>query len=146
MPGYHRGRPPRNKGEQYPLHRVLRCARVGEPAGEAPRRVERDVVRALDEFTLRLAVCADYEAATRVALETLDDLFDFSPAILLVRDPRAERLFAVASNGYPRSGAGATVATPARSSSLARRSSITIRPKGSGGRLSVRTHTSSGDW
>jgi hypothetical protein len=92
------------------IHRVLRCARVGEPAGEAPGRAERDVVRPLDEFTRRLAVCADYEAATRVALQALDDLFDFSPAILLVRDPRADRLFAVASSGYPGSGAGAEVA------------------------------------
>jgi adenylate cyclase len=92
------------------IHRVLRCARVGETAGEAPGRPERDVVRPLDEFTRRLAACTDYEAATRVALQALDDLFDFSPAILLVRDPDAGRLFAVASNGYPRSGAGAEVA------------------------------------
>lgn len=92
------------------IHRVLRCARVGEPAGEAPRRAERDFVRPLDEFTRQLAACADYEVATQAALQALDDLFGFSPAILLVRDPRAERLFAVASNGYPRSGAGAEVA------------------------------------
>jgi hypothetical protein len=92
------------------IHRVLRCARVGEPAGEAPRRAERDVVRPLDEFTRRLAECADYEAATHAALQALDDLFGFSPAILLVRDLRAERLFAVASNGYPLSGAGAELA------------------------------------
>jgi adenylate cyclase len=92
------------------IHRVLRCARVGEPAGEAPSRAERDVVRPLDEFTRRLAGCTDYEAATRVTLQALDDLFDFSPTILLARDPHAERLFAVASNGYPRSGAGAEVA------------------------------------
>jgi adenylate cyclase len=44
-----------------------------------------------------------------VALQALEDLFDFAPSILLVRDPVAERLFAVASNGYPRSGAGAEV-------------------------------------
>jgi adenylate cyclase len=91
------------------IHRVLRCARVGKIDGEPPGRAERDVVRPLDEFTRRVAVCTDYEAATRVALQALDDLFGFSLAILLVRDPRVERLFAVASNGYPRSGAGAEV-------------------------------------
>jgi adenylate cyclase len=95
------------------VHRVLRCAQVGEPAMPTPRRAEREILQPLDEFTRRLAACADYETATRVALEALDDLFDFSPAILLVRDPRAERLFTVASHGYPRSGAGAEVAVGA---------------------------------
>jgi adenylate cyclase len=83
------------------IHRVLRCARVGEPAGAAPWCVDRDFVRPLDEFTRRLAVCPDYEAATRAALQALDDLFGFSPAVLLVCDPSAERLFAVEGSPAP---------------------------------------------
>jgi adenylate cyclase len=91
------------------IHRVVRCARVG-PAADAPRaRADRDVLGPLDEFTRQLAGSGEYEEAARVALQALEDLFDFAPSILLVRDPIAERLFAIASNGYPRSGAGAEV-------------------------------------
>jgi hypothetical protein len=92
------------------IHRVVRCARVGGEVSTGPRRTERDVLAQLDELTRRIAACSDYDAATRTALEALDDLFDFPQAILLVRDPAAERLFAVAANGYPRADAGAEVA------------------------------------
>lgn len=44
-----------------------------------------------------------------MALQALEDMFGFAPSILLVRDREAQRLFAVATNGYPRSGAGAEV-------------------------------------
>src|SRR6185437_12865337 len=53
--------------------------------------------------------CGDYDEASRVLLQALEDLFGFAPSILLVRDPDAQRLFAVATNGYPHSGAGAEV-------------------------------------
>jgi adenylate cyclase len=93
------------------IHRVLRCTPVGQAAVEArPRRAVRDIVGPLDEFTRQLAACSDYGETSRVALEALDDLFDFAPAILLIADPEAGRLFAVASNGYPGSAAGAEVA------------------------------------
>lgn len=92
------------------IHRVLRCSEVGGPVQDLLRRSERDPLPLLDELTRRLAACGEYEEATGVALEALDDLFEFSPATLLIRDPRAERLFAIASNGYPGSAAGAEVA------------------------------------
>jgi adenylate cyclase len=91
------------------IHRVLRCARVGPATDARPSRSERDVLGPLDEFTRQLAACGDYDEASRVALQALEDLFGFGPSILLVRDPEAQRLFAVATNGYPRSGAGAEV-------------------------------------
>jgi hypothetical protein len=91
------------------VHRVLRCSKVGGTAEVKPRRIERDVLGPLDELTRQLAACTEYGEASRIALEALDDLFDFSPAILLALDPDAGRLFAVASNGYPRSGVGAEV-------------------------------------
>jgi hypothetical protein len=71
--------------------------------------VERDVLAQLDELTRRLALCADYDDATRTALQSLDDLFGFGHSILLVRDA-ADRLFAVAGNGYAAAAAGAEVA------------------------------------
>lgn len=91
------------------IHRVLRCAEVGPPV-EPPRRPRRDPLVPLDELTRRLAACAEYEEATGVALAGLEDLFDFPLATLLVRDFALDRLFAVASNGYATSSAGAEVA------------------------------------
>jgi hypothetical protein len=91
------------------IHRVLRCARVGAESDARPLQSQRDMLGPLDEFTRQLAACGDYDEACRVALEALEDVFGFAPSILLVRDPVAGRLFAVATNGYPRSGAGAEV-------------------------------------
>jgi len=91
------------------VHRVLRCAEAGTTTAALPPRSERDPLPLLDELGRRLAAAGEYEEATRVALEGLEDLFGFAPATLLVRDPSAERLFAVASNGYQASAAGAEV-------------------------------------
>jgi adenylate cyclase len=94
------------------IHRVLRCASVGEiarPAAIEPAG-ELKTLAALDELVRRLALCAEYADAARTALEALEDLFGFAQSILLVADERGDRLFAVASNGYPLSAAGAEVA------------------------------------
>jgi adenylate cyclase len=91
------------------IHRVLRCARVGQLVEVQPRRSKRDALVALDEFTRQVAACAEYGETCRAALQALEDLFDFMPSILLIRDLEADRLFAVASNGYPSSGAGAEI-------------------------------------
>lgn len=91
------------------IHRVVRCAAVRPATPAQPARSERDMLVPLDEFTRQLAACGDYDEASQVALQALQDMFGFAPAILLVRDPEAQRLFAVATNGYPRSGAGAEV-------------------------------------
>jgi adenylate cyclase len=92
------------------IHRVVRCAPVGEPVHPRPQPAERDVLAQLDELTRRIASCRDYEGATRTALHALDDLFRFGHSILLVRDDATEQLFAVAGNGYPAAAAGAEVA------------------------------------
>jgi adenylate cyclase len=93
------------------IHRVLRCVAFGEIA--RPAAVERGgelkVLASLDEFVRRLASCAEYADAARTGLEALDDLFGFAQSILLVADERGDRVFAVASNGYPLSAAGAEV-------------------------------------
>jgi adenylate cyclase len=91
------------------IHRVLRCERVGQTVQVPRPRPVRDMLAPLDELARQLAGCREYGEASRVALEALEDVFGFAPAILLVRDPAAERLFAVASNGHPRSAAGAEV-------------------------------------
>jgi hypothetical protein len=94
------------------IHRVLRCVPFGEiarPAAIEPAG-ELQTLASLDEFVRRLALCAEYADAARTALEALEDLFRFAQSILLVADERGDRLFAVASNGYPLSAAGAEVA------------------------------------
>ena len=92
------------------IYHVVRCEAVHEDAGPAPARPERDIIGPLDELTRRLALADSYADATTTALRSLEDLFDFPYAILLAADERGDRLFAVASNGYSRSGAGAEVA------------------------------------
>jgi adenylate cyclase len=93
------------------IHRVVRCVPFGEIARSAAVEStgELNMLASLDEFVRRLALCADYADAARTGLEALDDLFGFVQSILLVADERGDRLFAVASNGYPRSAAGAEV-------------------------------------
>ena len=91
------------------IHRVLSCAALGEVTTTRETRRERDPLAALDELARRLGGCTDYDQVTRVGLEALEDLFGVRQSILLVADERGDRLFAVASNGYPSSSAGAEV-------------------------------------
>jgi hypothetical protein len=90
------------------IHRVLRCAPFGEitPPDAEQRGSELKTIASLDEFVRRLALCVDYADAARTGLEAVDDLFGFTQSILLVADEGGDRVFAVASNGYTRSGAG----------------------------------------
>jgi hypothetical protein len=93
------------------IHRVLRCVAFGEIARPAAIEAPGDLktLASLDEFVRRLASCAEYADAARTGLEALDDLFGFAQSILLVADERGDRVFGVASNGYPLSAAGAEV-------------------------------------
>ena len=93
------------------IHRVLRCVAFGQTVRVAAegRGDDFNTVALLDEFMRRIALCVDYADATRTGLEALDDLFGFAQSILLVADERGDRVFAVASNGYRVSGAGAEV-------------------------------------
>jgi adenylate cyclase len=95
------------------IHRVVRCAFVEGTGMAHAAQPDRGLLGQLDELTRRLALITDYDEAPRVALESLDDLFGFKQAVLLVRDPAEHRLFAVASSGYPSSAAGAEVAVDA---------------------------------
>jgi adenylate cyclase len=92
------------------IHRAVRCAPASQAGAIPGRPSERDVIARLDEYTRRLARATAYDDAARCGLEALDDLFDFTQAILLVADERGDRLFAIADNGYPTSAAGGEVA------------------------------------
>ncbi len=92
------------------IHQVMSCTALGEgtrspsEGGHSP-----DPLPLLDELVRRLAACVTYDDATRAGLEALEDLFGFRQSILLGADVTRERLFAVASNGYRSSSAGAEV-------------------------------------
>jgi adenylate cyclase len=91
------------------IHRALRCAPAKQSMAAPSRQPERDVVARIDEFTRRLTRVQEYDDAARIGLEALDDLFDVTQSILLVADDGGARLFAIAENGYPTSGAGGEV-------------------------------------
>ena len=92
------------------IHRVASCTAVGERPRSLPEDVHvPDPLPLLDELVRRLAPCVTYDDAMRVGLEALEDLFGFHQSILLGADVTRERLFAVASNGYQSSSAGAEV-------------------------------------
>jgi len=92
------------------IHQVTSCAAVGERS-QAPleKGQLRDPLPLLDELGRRLAACLTFDDVTRAGLEALEDLFGFRQSILLVADLARDRLFAVASNGYRSSSAGAEV-------------------------------------
>jgi hypothetical protein len=92
------------------IHRVASCTAIGESSRSLPQGGHAsDPMPLLDELVRRLAPCVTYDDAMRVGLEALEDLFGFHQSILLSADVARERLFAVASNGYQSSSAGAEV-------------------------------------
>ena len=92
------------------IYRVVDCVAARQVARvDGGGRQAGDRLGSLDELVRRLAHAADYATATRTGLEALEDLFGFRQSILLVADEASNRLFAVASNGYTRSSAGAEV-------------------------------------
>ena len=91
------------------LH-VVECRRVD--GGEPPTRTgspRAGDLEGLEVFIRRLGECRDLAEATRVALEAIEDVFGYGHSALLVADEAFERLFVVASNGYPTAGVGAEV-------------------------------------
>ena len=93
------------------VHRVVACRRIGrDPEPVRARGHALDPLKALDDFVRRVGESVDYDEATQIALQALEDVFGWRHAILLGAADGAERLFGVASNGYAASPAGAEVA------------------------------------
>jgi adenylate cyclase len=93
------------------LYDVERCTAVRDEDTPDRGPTERDLLKALDAFVARLGACEDYAEATEVALQSLEDLFGFPHAMLLISpEGVGDRLFGMASNGYDGSPAGAEVA------------------------------------
>jgi len=70
-------------------------------AGPAPQ--------ALAELSTRLARAADLDVLVAAAVRGLVDLFGYESATLLLLDEAGQRLFTIASHGYPDEGVGSEV-------------------------------------
>ena len=89
------------------VHRVESIERVtrGDPTLPAPARCVRHLA-GLRSASRRIAAAADLDALLDETLAALEDAFGFEHSAILLLDRRADRLFTVASRGYPSSGAG----------------------------------------
>jgi hypothetical protein len=87
-------------------YRVEAVGRVthGDPAMPVPPRCTRPLA-GLRRASLRIAAAADLDARLDETLAAIDEAFGFDHSMLLLLD----RLFTVASRGYPSSGAGSEV-------------------------------------
>jgi predicted pyridoxine 5'-phosphate oxidase superfamily flavin-nucleotide-binding protein len=84
--------------------------RRGEPHPGGPRRRDpAEAVELLAELSGRLSRSADLDAVIGAALVALDDLFGFGHSTMLLLDESGDRLYTIASHGYPSEGVGSEV-------------------------------------
>jgi adenylate cyclase len=91
------------------VYRVLAIEQVAgfSLPGAAPQRHHLAAVRAIAQ---RIAGCADLSNLLDEALAALDDSLGIRHAMILIADPKASRLYTVASRGYDASGVGSEIA------------------------------------
>jgi hypothetical protein len=70
---------------------------------------QRNLLAALRAACARLNASADLGALFDAALEALEDHFGVHHAMVLMLDPASQRLYTVASHGYPSSGIGSEI-------------------------------------
>jgi adenylate cyclase len=70
----------------------------------------RNLLAALRAACARLNACADLEALFDATLAALDEHFGVHHAMVLMHDEAPQRLYTVASRGYPASGVGSEIA------------------------------------
>lgn len=101
------------------IYRVLHIERVVTAAKSeadwatiaAPSRRSRSQSAApLAELTGRLSRCGNLDMIVSTTVDGLAELFEFEHSSLLLLDERGERLFTIASHGYPTEGVGSEVA------------------------------------
>jgi len=88
--------------------RVEACAMLPCAAAEGPPR--RDVqIERIEEFSRALADVGDMETLLAVLLRSCADLLGYPHAYVMLVDETGDRLYTVASAGFPSSGAGSEV-------------------------------------
>lgn len=91
------------------IFQVLDCRAV---TGNYPLDAQQphpDHVRGLDALTEQLSGCCDLDALLAASLDQLSALFGYDHSFVLVPDEKEERLFTIASHGFPVSGVGSEV-------------------------------------
>jgi predicted pyridoxine 5'-phosphate oxidase superfamily flavin-nucleotide-binding protein len=98
------------------IYRVTHVERVGPPnrhvlGGEArgAHGGGRASVAGLAELSARLSRCPDLDTTVGVAVRGLADLFGYEHSLLLLLDEDGQRLYTIASHGYPAEGVGSEV-------------------------------------
>jgi adenylate cyclase len=81
---------------------------VTSAAPQARRASSEDLAR-LSMLTDALGRCRDLDEVLTAALDGLASLFGFDHSLLMMLDERGERLFTIASRGYPQPGIGSEV-------------------------------------
>jgi GAF domain-containing protein len=72
-------------------------------------RADGEPVRKLARLSQRLARSPDLDTLVGTTLASLAELFGYEHALLLLLDERGDRLFTIASHGYPSEGVGSEV-------------------------------------
>ncbi len=72
-------------------------------------RAEGEQVRKLARLSERLARSPDLDTLVSTTLASLAELFGYEHSLLLLLDEHGERLFTIASHGYPSEGVGSEV-------------------------------------
>ena len=91
------------------IHEVIEVERVdGDPLPEPPARCS--MLGVLRRSSVRLARCESLAGLLDATMATLGQDLGIDHAMLLILDPATERLYTVASRGYPWSGVGSEIA------------------------------------
>jgi hypothetical protein len=108
------------------VYEVLDIERLeGQPLpGAAPRC---SLLGALRRGSMRLAQATTLDAALDATLQTLEQDMDIAHAMVLILDPATQRLYTVASRGYPTSGVGSEIALGAGVIGVAAREGTPVR-------------------
>jgi adenylate cyclase len=89
----------------YRVHAIERVPGKDLPAPQP----QRNFLAALRTASGRLTHCSDFASLLEQTLESLESLFDIHHAMILMLDARRDRLYTVASRGYPASGIGSEI-------------------------------------
>ena len=90
------------------VYRVLGIESVGGVVLPSPPQ-RHNVLSSLRACSQRLSACADLDALLGETLAGLEAHFDIHHAMVLMLDEPGERLYTVASRGYPSSGVGSEI-------------------------------------
>jgi predicted pyridoxine 5'-phosphate oxidase superfamily flavin-nucleotide-binding protein len=90
------------------IARVVLNDRARDPLVDPTDALQPDHA-ALGELCARLSRCSDLDTLVRVTVDGLAELLGYDHSMLLLVDETGERLFTIASHGYPEQGVGAEV-------------------------------------